>query len=247
MRIGPLVSMVRILECASMCILWSPLSIIDVILLVPCRLGNLITDAVLLYSLRLPHNGGWTETSIAVWNGGGIRASIGQGNEGGGCHSVGLAYIRASLTHTSRYQLSILRPTYRPKAYSFVCPTRRRRYMYMGGCTCVYTCMFVDRFQVTSRSRTSSRSCPSEIPSPGSPCSGDIWWKSWNTQCTLMMRKAPLAPSSKCQVVSCDQNSYFCVEAFARVGVVHVGVNYLYPERAVLSSTALGPYLTQHP
>ena len=41
-----------------------------------CNLGNLIADAYLWSLITFPDEEGWNEVSIAVQNGGGIRASI---------------------------------------------------------------------------------------------------------------------------------------------------------------------------
>ena len=44
-------------------------------------LGNLVTDAMIDFHINFTHsNVSWTPAAIAVWNGGGIRASIGKGD-----------------------------------------------------------------------------------------------------------------------------------------------------------------------
>ncbi|XP_074644485.1 5'-nucleotidase-like [Tubulanus polymorphus] len=46
--------------------------------MVECNMGNMITDAMVYRNLR-PSDSQWTNASIAMWNGGSIRASIHQG------------------------------------------------------------------------------------------------------------------------------------------------------------------------
>ncbi|XP_074644941.1 snake venom 5'-nucleotidase-like [Tubulanus polymorphus] len=45
-----------------------------------CNTGNLITDAMIHQNIRYSDGSRWTNVSIAMWNGGGIRASINKGD-----------------------------------------------------------------------------------------------------------------------------------------------------------------------
>ncbi|XP_070569172.1 snake venom 5'-nucleotidase-like [Ptychodera flava] len=45
-----------------------------------CNMGNMITDGMLHQNIRAPDDVKWNHVAIAIWNGGGIRASITQGD-----------------------------------------------------------------------------------------------------------------------------------------------------------------------
>ncbi|XP_060557565.1 snake venom 5'-nucleotidase-like [Ruditapes philippinarum] len=50
-----------------------------------CNLGNLITDAIVAYHVNFSHPASnWAPAAIAVWNGGGVRASIDKGEVSAG-------------------------------------------------------------------------------------------------------------------------------------------------------------------
>ena len=47
-----------------------------------CNLGNLVTDALVKMTQKLPDEKSWATVTLAIWNGGGLRASINKKKNG---------------------------------------------------------------------------------------------------------------------------------------------------------------------
>ena len=71
-----------------------------------CNLGNLITDALVKMTQKVPDEKSWATVALAIWNGGGLRASINKNRNGMNYFllvklcSVAACYVIVKITRT---------------------------------------------------------------------------------------------------------------------------------------------------